>query len=144
LRRRPPDGKLPANALSPWYDTITTVSGIKSWWTTDVVMSSRVGASAVFTFEHHSVVFEMRIEELTRPSRVRWECVGGTSPEWIGPTQEFQLEPQQDGETLLKFRLGGWKPGSDNYHYLCNTTWGHLPVTLTKFAETGEEDPYFT
>ena len=125
------------------YDAITTANGIKSWWTTDVAMGSRVGGSAVFGFEGRSVVFEMRIEELSRPSRIRWKCVSGTSPDWVGTTQEFQLEPRKDGEVLLKFCHGGWKPGSDYCHF-CNTTWGHLLVALKNFVEKGRENPYFT
>jgi len=37
------------------------------------------------------------------------------SPDWIGTTQEFQLEPQSDGEVLLKFCHGGWKSGGDHW-----------------------------
>lgn len=125
------------------YAAITTTDGIKSWWTTDVtMMDSHVGGKAVFGFENHSMLFQMRIEQLDRPSRVRWKCDGGSSPEWIGTTQDFKLEPQADGEVLLKFCHGGWKPGSD-YCYLCNTTWGHLLVTLKNLVEKGEKNRYF-
>ena len=106
-------------------------------------MGARVGDKAVFGFDKHSVTFEMRIEELTPSSVVRWRCEGGTSPEWIGTTQEFRLEPQADGEVLLKFRHTGWKSG-EGYCYLCNTTWGHLMVTLKNYVERGEKKPYFT
>ena len=57
-------------------------------------------------------------------------------PDWIGTTQEFQLEPHADGEVLLKFCHGGWKPGGDHCYY-CNTTWGHLLVNLKNYVERG-------
>jgi uncharacterized protein YndB with AHSA1/START domain len=125
------------------YRAITTEEGIRNWWTTDVTMDSKVGGKAVFGFENHSVFFQMRIEELKPDSVVRWVCDGGNSAEWAGTTQEFLLEPQADGDVLLKFSHNGWKPGS-TYCYLCNTTWGHLMVMLKNYAEEGVNQPYFT
>ena len=67
----------------------------------------------MFGFENHSIEFQMRIEQLAPPSLGRWKCDDNNSPDWIGTTQEFQLEPQADGEVLLKFCHGGWKSGGD-------------------------------
>jgi len=124
------------------YDAITTAQGIRSWWTADVSMDRHVGGKALFGFENHTIFFEMRIEQLESPWLVRWKCEGGASEEWIGTTQEFKLEAQEDGQVLLKFRHAAWKPGSD-YAYLCNTTWGHLLVLLKEYAERGEKKPFF-
>lgn len=126
------------------YRPITTEEGIKAWWTTDVKMDMHAGGKAVFGFFDHSTVFQMRIEQLTPPSLVRWTCVENTtSPDWIGTTQEFVIEPQADGEVLLKFCHCGWKYGG-NHCYYCNTTWGHLLVCLKQYAERGMKNPYFT
>jgi uncharacterized protein YndB with AHSA1/START domain len=125
------------------YRAITTAEGIKGWWTTDVKMDAHVGGKAVFGFKKHSVVFLMRIEQLTTPSLVRCKCEDGSSPDWIGTTQEFQPEPQDDGEVSLKFCHGGWERGGDHCYY-CNTTWGHLLVSLKQCVERGLKNPYFT
>jgi uncharacterized protein YndB with AHSA1/START domain len=125
------------------YLALTTEEGIKGWWTVDVKMDSHAGGKAVFSFMKHSVEFQMRIEQLTPPSLVRWQCVQSTSSDWVGTTQEFVLEPQPDGETLIKFCHGGWKSGGDHCYY-CNTTWGHLMVSLKNYAEHGVKNPYFT
>lgn len=125
------------------YRAITTEEGIKGWWTTDVKMDTHAGGKAVFGFENHSIVFQMRIEQLTPPSLVRWKCEDNNSPDWIGTTQEFHLEPQTDGEVLVKFCHGGWKSGGDHC-YFCNTTWGHLLVNLKTYAERDVKNPYFT
>jgi len=125
------------------YRAITTEEGINAWWTVDVQMGDSIGSRAVFGFFNHSTVFHMRIEELTPPTRVRWVCVENTtSPDWIGTTQEFLLEPQAGGEVLLKFCHAGWKSGGDHCYY-CNTTWGHLLVCLKQYAERGVRNPYF-
>ena len=125
------------------YRALTTEAGIKGWWTTDVKMDQAVGGRALFGFEQHSIEFKMRIEQLTPPSRVRWKCEDSNSPDWIGTTQEFQLEAQDDGEVLLKFCHAGWERGGDHCYY-CNTTWGHLLVCLKQYAEHGMKNPYFT
>src|SRR6185436_4146721 len=123
------------------YHALTTEGGIRAWWTTDVKMGARVGDITVFGFFDHSTVFEIRIERLTPSSRVRWKCTRGTAPDWIGTTQEFILEPQSEGEVLLKFCHGGWEHGGDHCYY-CNTTWGHLLVSLKDYAERGVQNPY--
>jgi GNAT superfamily N-acetyltransferase len=61
---------------------------------------------------------------------------GGSATDWVGTTQEFILEPQADGEVLLKFCHGGWERGGDHCYH-CNTTWGHLLVCLKDYAERG-------
>ena len=78
------------------YRAITTEEGIRAWWTTGVQMDASAGGRAVFGFFDRSTVFEMRIEQLTPPSLVRWQCTGGSSPDWVGTTQEFILEPDGD------------------------------------------------
>jgi uncharacterized protein YndB with AHSA1/START domain len=125
------------------YRAITTEEGIQGWWTTDVNIDTHVGGKAVFGFFDHSTVFEMRIEELTPPTLVRWKCEGGKSPDWVGTTQEFRLEPESEGEVLLKFCHSGWERGGDHCYY-CNTTWGHLMVCLKYYAERDVKNPYFT
>jgi uncharacterized protein YndB with AHSA1/START domain len=124
------------------YRAITTEEGIKGWWTTDVKMDTHAGGKAVFGFENHSIVFQMVIEQLTPPSLVRWRCEDSNSPDWIGTTQEFQLEASKAGKVLLKFCHGNWKSGGDHCYY-CNTTWGHLFVTLKDYAERDVKNPYF-
>ena len=74
------------------YRALTTEEGIQAWWTTDVKMDAHAGGKAVFGFFDHSTVFEMRIERLTPPALVRWQCDGDSSSAWVGSTQEFSLE----------------------------------------------------
>ena len=124
------------------YRALTTEEGIKAWWTADVKMDAHAGGKAVFGFFDRTTVFQMRIEQLTPPALMRWKCDGGSSPDWIGTTQEFILEPQDD-EVLLKFCHGGWERGGDHCYH-CNTTWGHLLVCLKDYAERGVKNPYFT
>jgi uncharacterized protein YndB with AHSA1/START domain len=122
------------------YRAITTEEGIRAWWTTDVKMDASAGGRAVFGFFDHSTDFQTRISAIEPPALVRWQCIGGSAPDWVGTTQEFILEPDGD-EVLLKFCHGGWERGSDHC-YFCNTTWGHLLVCLKDYAERGVKNPY--
>ena len=105
-------------------------------------MDAHAGGNAIFGFFGHSTEFQMRISTVEPFTLVRWQCTGGSAPDWIGTTQEFILEPQDDGEVLLKFCHGGWERGGDHC-YFCNTTWGHLLVCLKDYAERGVKNPYF-
>ena len=72
------------------YRALTTEEGIKSWWTTDVKMEAHVGGKAVFGFENRLVEFQMRIEQLTPPTHVRWQC--------LAPPRRIGLErPRNSG-----------------------------------------------
>ena len=126
------------------YRALTTEEGIQAWWTTDVKLDTHAGGKAVFGFFDHSTFFQMRIEQLTPPALVRWQCDGGSSPDWVGTTLEFILESRDGGndEVLLKFCHGGWIRGGDHCYH-CNTTWGHLLVSLKDYAERGVKNPYF-
>ena len=89
------------------------------------------------------MAFEMCISAIDPPALGRCQCIGGSTPDWVGTTQEFILEAQPDGEVLLKFCHGGWERGGDHC-YFYNTTWGHLLVWLKDYAELGVQNPYFT
>ena len=127
------------------YRALTTEEGIRAWWTTSVKTHQSQTNSGTACLVSWATRWYLKwgSDTWTPPTLVRWQCEGGSSPDWIGTTQEFHLEPQPDGEVLLKFCHGGWKSGGDHCYY-CNTTWGHLLVCLKKYTERGEQDPYFT
>ena len=105
-------------------------------------IAAHAGGKAVFGFFDHSTVFEMRIEQLMPPSLVRWQCTGGSSPDWVGTTQEFILETDGD-EVLLKFCHGDWERDGDHC-YACTIPWGHMLVWLKDYAERDVKNPYPT
>ena len=126
------------------YQAITTATGIKQWWTTDVIMDEKVGGRAVFGFGDHSTFFEMAIERLDPYKTVHWACTGGNAEEWIGTSQIFEInQPDDAGMVDLRFSHTGWK-SNKGYIYLCNTTWGYLMVNLKLCIEEGISQPYFT
>lgn len=115
------------------FDAITTVEGLRTWWAEDSAAEPRVGSEAVFRFVGGQVVFRMRIDSLDRPNKVRWTCVGDRE-EWIGTELDWDLEPDGEGGTRLRFRHRGWRSTEGEYP-TCNTTWGHLMYVLRDYAE---------
>lgn len=126
--------------MSDILTAITTQEGLKSWWTTDVEATPQEGTQAKFGFMNRAVVFTMEVVRI-QSEGVEWKCVDGPE-EWVGTTQKFSFLNDEDGETLVRFTHAGWQEGSPSAPR-CNTTWGHLMVTLKNYVEAGKVDPYF-
>ncbi len=109
------------------YEAITTQKGLRSWWTGDSVAEPRVGSLAEFGFMKRAIVFRMRIEELARPKRVVWTCLGNHD-EWKDTRLTWEISPK-DGVTTLHFTHGGWRSAS-SFFATCNSTWGDIDVPL--------------
>jgi uncharacterized protein YndB with AHSA1/START domain len=120
---------------------LTTPEGLRSWWTTDVEAEPREGSTAKFGFYNRAAVFTMKVERI-HSEGVEWQCVDGPE-EWVGTRQKFSFLPTDEGKTLVRFVHSGWKDDALT-SARCNTTWGHLMITLTNYVERGKVDPYFT
>lgn len=121
------------------FDAISTEDGLASWWTSDVEAEASEGSTAVFGFNDRAVVFRMRVDELSRPARVRWTCVGDF-PEWEGTRIEFELDPGADGGTEVTFTHAGWA-STEGYFRQCNTDWGRLMYHLKDYVEGRRDQP---
>lgn len=122
------------------FHALTTEAGLKSWWTADAVAKPEAGAVAEFGFNNRAVVFRMRIQELQRPRRVLWECMGDVD-EWKGTNLLWQMEPTETG-TKVKFQHAGWLSDGGMFA-MCNSTWGALMWRLKEYAEGRSQTPLF-
>ena len=118
------------------YDALTTVEGLKGWWTEDTKGSGEVGGTLAFRFPAGG--FDMEVLE-TRPSeRVAWRVVDGPE-EWIGTTVEWDL--RQDGDhTIVLFGHRGWAEPVEFMHH-CSTKWGSYLLSIKALVETGQGAP---
>src|SRR5690349_1101462 len=66
-------------SLDGVYAALSTVEGIKQWWTVDTSGSSRVGGIVRFRFGAYGDQ-EMRVTSLKKNSLVKWICVKHTAP----------------------------------------------------------------
>lgn len=123
------------------YRDLTTADGLKSWWTRDASDGSRTGSIVTFRFNQGSYVLRMHIEELAPAKRVVWTCVGD-DPEWKGTRLTWELSPEEDNHTVLKFSHRGWVNTKGQFA-ACNTTWGHLLYLLQAHCEGKATEPLF-
>ena len=126
--------KAPAEKV---YEALTTQQGLSSWWT-QTTAKPEVGSIAKFTFGP-DYFKEMKIEELTPFSKVKWVCLKAYE-EWIGTTLTFDLQPNDKG-TILFFRHDGWKEYSAEFGG-CSFDWALFFRSLRFFCETGKGFPY--
>ena len=123
---------------------ITTSEGIRTWWTDDSEAVPRAGTVNLFRFHGGAVTFHFRVDELT-PNRVAWTGIAGPKmpDEWVGTRITFDLSPEKNGGTLLRFGHLGWR-SIDGEFPACNTVWGELMHRLKDSAEGKPSGPYFS
>ena len=127
--------KAPASKV---YAALSTIPGLAGWWTPETTAKPELGSIASFAFGAN-YFNEMKIEELTPYSKVKWLCVKAIE-EWVGTTITFELEPHTKGATLL-FHHDGWKEYSDSFAS-CSFDWALFLRSLKYLCETGKGFPY--
>ncbi len=122
------------------YEAITTVDGIRHWWTRDADLDSEIGGTGEFRFSYDGpVVTKVRIDALTLPFHVAWKTLSSFRPEWAGTTLTFDLRAAGSGTALL-FAHRGFAQADDIYA-LTTTGWGYYLVSLQQYLETGQGAP---
>jgi uncharacterized protein (TIGR03086 family) len=124
------------------FDAVATTDGLRAWWTSRVSGSNEVGGELHFQFEGITEHIVMRVDEVTRPTRVGWTCVAHTGhPEWVGTRPTFRITPTTSGRCRLDFRHYGLAPVLDCYDQ-CERGWDHFLASIATYAEKGHGSPY--
>lgn len=121
------------------YEALTTENGIKSWWTTDCDVSTKVGGIHSFRFER--LLFNsMKILELVPNQIVHWRCVEGWS-EWKETDVLFTLHSNENGKTIVEFQHLGLTPSLACYK-MCSKGWDDTLHHLQQYVENGETNAH--
>jgi uncharacterized protein YndB with AHSA1/START domain len=128
------------------YAALTTLDGLRGWWSQDCDGTPQVGGTLHFRFDCASK--DVRIEQLKPQREVRWLCtrahidVDGLTrkDEWVGTELVFRLAPEAGG-TRLDFEHVGLTPTLECYE-LCNKGWRYFLDSLHMFLETGRGTPH--
>lgn len=118
------------------YDALTTLDGLRGWWTEDTTGSTDTGGVIQFRFPPGG--FDMLVREQVPGKRVTWEVVDGPE-EWIGTTIEWELR-QDDDFTIILFSHQGWREPVEFMHH-CSTKWATYLVSMKSLLETGQGRP---
>lgn len=119
------------------FDAISTLEGLRNWWTTDVEGSPEVGGTLAFRFGGGGPDMEIEVME---PNRVVWRCTVGPD-EWIGTHIEFSLKAEEEGKTALYFTHRGWEKETP-FHYHCSMKWASFLLSLKSYVEFGLGTPF--
>lgn len=119
------------------YEAIAEVDGLRSWWT-PMTTSSADHSSIAFRFGDGNHGPDMAVSALEPGRRVAWECVEGP---WVGHDFEFDIQPRDEGGSVLLFAHRGWEE-PDEFYMHCNSKWGFFLLSLKSYVETGVGAPH--
>ncbi len=122
------------------FPFISSGHGFKQWWAADV--TEDVPRDIVsLGFFNRATVYNLHPFRIDEPNYAEWACQSGE--EWNGTKLLFDLLPQKEGRTLLRFSHADWRAETD-YFVSCNTTWGELMFRLKAAAEGKNLGPLFS
>jgi uncharacterized protein YndB with AHSA1/START domain len=114
------------------YEALTTVAGLRGWWTEEARGEAGQGGTIDFGF------CRMEVAEAVPGRRVRWRCLSGPA-EWVGTEVVFDLA-RRDGETFVVFKHAGWKAPVEFMHH-CSTKWAVFLLSLRDLVDKGHGAP---
>jgi uncharacterized protein YndB with AHSA1/START domain len=113
------------------FEALTTVEGIRNWWSSDTHGDASEGGAFQFRSNRLDVVH-------ADPSLVTWRYAG-PAEEWVPTEISFRLE-WRDGQTIVLFKQAGWREPVEFMHH-CSTKWAVFLLSLKDYVERGEGRP---
>ena len=128
----------PADAV---FDAITSTGALAAWWS-PVTGSGNAGGELQFPMVADQPPLRVRVDEATRPTKVRWTVVECTfMDDWVGTQPTFTITPGDDGSCEVGFEHVGL---SDELECkdMCSRSWDHfIGTSLRELAEGGPGAP---
>jgi uncharacterized protein YndB with AHSA1/START domain len=122
------------------FPLVSSGHGFSQWWAADV--SEDVPRNIVsLGFFDRGTVYNLKPARIITPTAAEWACQSGE--EWNGTVLLFDLLPQKQDRTLLRFSHMDWRAETD-YFVACTTTWGELMFRLKATAEGKTPGPLFS
>jgi len=119
---------------------LTTIEGLKGWWTHYTSGSIELDGIIKFEFPPHFMNM-MKVIELKEHEFVKWKCIVGED-EWIGTEFTFNLN-QNESKTCLRFEHSKW-PSNNDFYAHCTFSWGRYLESFRQLCETGVGNPFKT
>ena len=119
------------------YEAISSLNGIRNWWTVDTTGNDKPGGVLQFRFGNQGPDF--KVLELKPFTMVTWECVSGPE-DWMGTQLIFKLD-QNEGKTRVRFEHAKWKEDSD-FFASCAFSWSRYLESLRQYCQTGKGEAF--
>ena len=110
------------------FEALTTIDGIRGWWTSDADGAANQGAAFEFRGGRIDVV-------AADPGHVKWHYAGPIE-DWVGTEINFSLEPRDD-QTVVLFSHEGWREPNEIMRH-CSTNWAMYLLSLKDLVEKGD------
>jgi uncharacterized protein YndB with AHSA1/START domain len=120
-----------AAELNHVFEALTSVDGIKNWWSAETQGVASEGGTFQFRRNRLKVV-------QAEPKLVIWHY-SGPAEDWVGTEIRFRLE-WRDGQTFVLFCHEGWREPNEFMHH-CSTKWATFLLSLKDLVEKGEGRP---
>jgi len=120
------------------YEAISTIDGLKNWWTLQTTGESKPGGDIDFRFGNYGGP-TMKVTALKPGESVQWECTKGFD-DWVGTNLSFTLD-ENEGKTRVRFNHNGWREAND-FFAGCSFSWGRYMESLRQLCETGKGAPF--
>ncbi len=119
------------------YRAVSTVGGVRAWWTPIVAGVMEPGGELVLGFEGMDEAIGLRVDLLDEPTRVTWTCFLNTSTSaWVGSTIAFELAPAGAGRSAVTLRHDGIDRS------LVASGWDRFVESLAAHLELGRGRPF--
>jgi uncharacterized protein YndB with AHSA1/START domain len=128
-----------AASASRVYESLTTIEGLRAWWTNDATGDPAPGGRLEFEFGAPDINIVMEVLTATPDAQVVWRCAGPPA-EWVDTTITFDLEPSGD-ETVVRFAHAGWREPNEFMAH-CTTKWAYFLLGLKAGFEGGKATPF--
>ena len=122
------------------FPLVSSGHGFKQWWAADVTEDVPRDI-VILGFFNRATIYNLHPFRIDEPNYAEWACQSGE--EWNGTRLLFDLVPQTECRTLLRFAHADWRAETD-YFVACTTTWGELMFRLKAAAEGKIPGPLFT
>ncbi len=120
------------------FEALTTLQGLRGWWTTKVAGEAVREGRITFTFtDNFNPV--MKILKM-KNEQVEWRCISGAR-DWIDAIIKFQITRVDEG-IKLKFQQSYTRLLDDDTYGIYNHNWGYYLDSLRRYCEEGSGYPY--
>lgn len=120
------------------YKQLTTIEGLRNWWTTDTTGSTDLNELIDFKFGEIGHI-QMRVIEMIPNKLLVWECIHADE-DWIGTRVYFELE-RVNSKVQLRFTHDIWPTHGDFFAH-CSLSWAKYLLSLRQLLETGKGQPF--
>ena len=124
------------------YERLTTIDGLKSWWTEDVVGDPSPGGRLEFTFGRPGSRHRDGRRGHEPDERITWRGGVGGPAEWVDTDRYVRVCNREPDQTVVLFTHADWREPVEFLSH-CSTKWAsYLLGHEGRRCEGGKATPF--